>query len=192
MGYTQDDYDKALEAKYGRICTQKVETLMRQSPPFTNPEGDPVTFTECGTQEFWFHKGNEVASSTEWQDLMCSDEVNDNINTVAIKKVNYCGDRTYFFCGGKDQLSQDNYDACIASNAEAKCISEREKKRASNYRGKYEGQAGPGECGKTVWMCDLKILRHRATTKTRLVEKPVYQKTLQIAHGSQNPTGATA
>ena len=154
VGYSQDDYDKALEAKYGRICTEKVEALRRQSPPFTNPEGKPIQFTECGTQEFWFHKGTEVASATEWNELMCSDEVEANINTVAVKKLNYCGGRTYYFCGGKDQLSQDNYDACIASNAEAKCIADRETARTGGHEGKYGPIEGPGACGEVKWMCD--------------------------------------
>ena len=153
VGYTQEDYDRALQAKYGRICTEKVEALRRQSPPFTNPEGKPIQFAECGTQEFWFHKGTEVASAAEWKGLMCSDEVETNINTVGIKKLNYCGDKTYYFCGGKDQLSQDNYDACIASNAENKCIADRESARLAGHTGKYGPIEGPGECGDVKWMC---------------------------------------
>ena len=85
VGYTQDDYDKALEEKYGRICTEKVEALRRQSPPFTNPEDQPIRFTECSTKEFWFHKGIEVESASKWQGLKCDDEVAANINTTGIK-----------------------------------------------------------------------------------------------------------
>ena len=153
VGYTLEDYNKALEAKYGRICTEKVEALRRQSPPFTNIGGRPVEFKECGTQQFWFHKGTEVASAAEWRALMCSDEVEANINTVAVKKLNYCGDRTYYFCGGKDQLSQNNYDSCVASNAEATCIADRETARTGGHKGKYGPMAGPGACGETRWIC---------------------------------------
>ena len=84
---------------------------------------------------------------------MCGDEVEANINTVAIKKLNYCGDRSYYFCGGKDQLSQDNYDACLASNAEAKCIADRETARTGGHKGKYGPVEGPGACGETKWIC---------------------------------------
>ena len=162
VGYTQEDYNKALEAKYGRICTEKVEGLRQQSPPFTNPDESPITFIECGTQQFWFHKGTEVASAAEWRGLMCSDEVNNNINEVKVTKLSYCGDKNHYFCGGKDQLSQNNWDTCVANNEEAKCLADREKARKDNYKGKYSGVAGPGKCGETVWMCDQKIITSEA------------------------------
>ncbi len=162
VGYTKEDYNKALEAKYGRICTEKVEGLRQQSPPFTNPEESPITFTECGSQEFWFHKGTEVASATEWRGLMCSDEVNKSINEVKVTKLPYCGDKNHYFCGGKDQLSQDNWDTCVANNAEARCLADRENARKNNHKGEYSGVAGPGKCGETVWMCSQKILTSEA------------------------------
>ena len=162
VGNKQEDYNNALEAKYGRICTEKVEGLRQQSPPFTNPEETPITFTECGTKGFWFHKGTEVASATEWRGLMCSNEVSKNINETKVTKLEYCGNKNYYFCGGKDQLSQDNWDTCIANNKEAKCLADRENARKDNYQGKYQGVAGPGQCGQTVWMCDKKILASEA------------------------------
>ena len=154
VGYTQEDYDRALESKYGRICTEKIEAIRRQSPPFTNSKNTPVKISECGTKEFWFHKGKEVASEEEWKSKMCTDKIESNINTVGAKKLDFCGDRTYYFCGGKDQLSKDNYDACLASNAEAKCIADREKARTSGHKGKYGPFAGPQTCGETRWMCN--------------------------------------
>ena len=159
----EDDYKEALKDKYGRICSEKVESLKRQSPPFTNKDGNPVTFKECGTQEFWFHKGTQVTSSIEWEGLMCTDEVNKNINEVKVTKLDHCGNKNHYFCGGKDQLSQDNWDTCVANNAEAKCLADREKARKNNYKGEYTGVAGPGRCGETVWMCNQKILTSNAT-----------------------------
>ena len=155
VGFSQEDYDKALEAKYGRICTEKVEALRRQSPPFTNPEGSPVKIAECGTKSFWFHKGTEVASVTEWRNLMLEDEINTHINkrTIGIKKLQYGENRNYYFCGGKDQQTQENYDACLANNAESKCIADREKARSEGHKGKYGPLEGPGACGETKWMC---------------------------------------
>ena len=85
---------------------------------------------------------------------MCTDKIESNIHTVGAKKLDFCGDRTYYFCGGKDQLSKDNYDACLASNAEAKCIADREKARTSGHKGKYGPFAGPQTCGETRWMCN--------------------------------------
>lgn len=154
VGYTQEDYDKALIAKYGRICTEKVEALRRQSPPFTNPEGRPIQFKECGAQKFWFHKGTEVASAMEWQSLKCSDQVEANIKTVGIKKFSHCGDRTYYLCDGKDQATQIKYDICIMNNAENKCLADREAARTSGHKGKYGPLQGPGACGETRWFCD--------------------------------------
>ena len=157
-----DDYKEALKDKYGRICSEKVDSLRTQSPPFTNPAERPITFTECGTQQFWFHKGTEVGSAAEWRGLMCSDEVNKNIDEVKVTKLSYCGDKNHYFCGGKDQLSQDNWDACVANNAEAKCLADRERARQDNHKGKYSGVPGPGKCGETVWMCEQKILTSEA------------------------------
>jgi len=162
VGYTQDDYNKALEAKYGRICTEKVEGLRRQSPPFTNSEERPITFKECGKQEFWFHEGTEVASANKWRELMCTDEINKNINETKKTKLSFCGDKTYYFCEGKDQLSIDKWDTCVANNAEAKCLADKENARQRNHKGKYPGVAGPGKCGETVWMCNRKIITSEA------------------------------
>ena len=93
---------------------------------------------------------------------MCTDEVNKNINEVKATKLPYCGDKKYFFCGGKNQHSQAKWDTCVASNAEAKCMADRESSRKSNYRGVYSGVPGPGRCGETVWMCDQRILTSEA------------------------------
>lgn len=162
VGTTKEDYDKALEAKYGKICRENVQKLRDKTPPFTNPQEAPVTFTECGPQEFWFHKGTQTADETEWRGLMCTDEVNKNINEVLVTTLPYCGDKNHYFCDSKDQLSQDKWDNCVANNAEAKCLADREKARLNNYKGKYSGVAGPGRCGESVWMCDQKILSSEA------------------------------
>ena len=168
----EDDYKEALKDKYGRVCSEKVEGLKRQSPPFTNTDGNPVTFKECGTQEFWFHKGTQVASSTEWEGLMCRDEVNKSINEVKVTKLPYCGDKNHYFCDGKDQLTQDKWDICLANNKEAKCLADRESARKDNHKGKYSGVAGPGKCGETVWMCDKKILSSEADYENTSCGKP--------------------
>ena len=187
VGYTEEDYKTALEAKYGRICTEKVERLRRQSPPFTNPDETPITFTECGTQTFWFYQGKEVASADEWRGKMCAAEVARNIDSVGVKQfTDYCGERKYYFCGGKDQLSQDNYDACLANNAEAKCLANREKARTSGYEGKYGPNEGPGRCGEVRWLCDGVVHESEETYKAECVPPPCIPVNIRLCELSGN------
>ncbi len=162
VGTTQKEYDQARDAKLEGDCRIEVQQTREQLPPFTNQQEKPLTFEVCKTQEFWFHKGTLTADETEWRGLMCTDEVNKNINEVKVTNLAYCGEKKYFFCGGKDQLSQDNYDFCLASNREAKCLADREKARQNNFKGIYKGVEGPGKCGTDVWMCNKKIFASAA------------------------------
>ena len=107
------------------------------------------------------------------------------------KKLNYCGDKTYYFCGGKDQLSQDNYDACIASNAENKCIADRESARLAGHTGKYGPIEGPGECGDVKWMCSGVMITEEAYKETTCGKAPscvTYQERQTTAAGAKNGT----
>ena len=45
-------------------------------------------------------------------------------------------------------------NVCISANEEAKCLSDREKARLDNFKGKYGPFKGPGACGEVVWMCE--------------------------------------
>ena len=81
VGYTEEDYDRALEAKYGRICTEWVAEKKAQIPPYTNdPIDEPQTKPECGEQEFWFAEGEN--QPTEEDMLKRLDEIKSD-NCVA-------------------------------------------------------------------------------------------------------------
>ncbi|QNI86424.1 prepilin-type N-terminal cleavage/methylation domain protein [Synechococcus sp. PROS-7-1] len=159
VGYTQEDYDKALEEKYGRICTEKLEDLRNQTPPFTNPSEQPITITECGPQEFWFHKGKEAATQDEWTGLMCEDEINNVISSGGLnnKALPYCGSEPVYICDGTKQPNAEKYQQCVEANEGAKCQSEINELIRTSPNGVVshpsKGRATP-PCGDTFWVCN--------------------------------------
>ena len=159
VGYTQDDYDKALEEKYGRICTEKVAKLRNQSPPFTNPTDNAYTITECGPQEFWFHKGKEAATEEEWRGLMCGDEINRIIKTGTpfSGKISYCGDSKIYICNGEQLTNQQTYQSCLNANEAQACQLEINQMVATKSNGVYTHSANgrtQTPCGDTFWICN--------------------------------------
>ncbi len=162
VGTTQEQYDEAVERELGKACSAEIQRLRLEK--FTNPSASPKLIGPCKTRKFWFHEGTELSDADAWRSKMCTAEVNKNIDTVGIKQFNdYCGDRKYYFCDGKDQRSQANYDACIANNAEAKCIADRETARTSGHKGKYGPNQGPGACGEVKWMCNKVMMDNENT-----------------------------
>ncbi|TCD57858.1 pilus assembly FimT family protein [Synechococcus sp. BS55D] len=159
VGYTQDDYDKALEEKYGRICTENVEKLRKQQPPYTNPQESPVTFTECGPQEFWFHKGTQVPTQEQWRGLMCDDEVNNVIASGGLndKILPYCGSKPIYICGGEKLLNADSYRQCVEANEGRQCQSEINElvRKSQNGLVTHESKGRVTQpCGDTFWVCN--------------------------------------
>ena len=73
VGFTHGDYIRALEAKYGKICTEWV--AKKKSQKYTNdPIDAPIKKTpECGDREFWFFEGDDKGSA-------------DGINQAILKK----------------------------------------------------------------------------------------------------------
>ena len=110
VGFTQEDYDRALEEKYGKLCTDWVN--QKELNKYTNdPLNTPVKKEECGEREFWFVDGTDYGSKA-------------------------------------------NLDARLIEKASEKCEADRERARASGFIGKWGPKEGPGECGKSVWMCE--------------------------------------
>ena len=68
--------------------------------------------------------------------------------------VESCGDTEYYFCTGEEFTTKAQFDTCVANNAEAKCLSDREAARKSGHTGQYGPIAGPGKCSEIVYMCD--------------------------------------
>ena len=71
VGYTKEDYDRALEAKYGKLCTEWV--AQKESEGYTNdPIDTPLTKEpECGSQEFWFFEGELIDGKSALEIVKC-------------------------------------------------------------------------------------------------------------------------
>ena len=64
VGFTKEDYDRALEAKYGKICSEWVAE--KEAENYTNdPLDQPLTKLECGAREFWFVEGEDQGSEAD-------------------------------------------------------------------------------------------------------------------------------
>ena len=156
VGTTKEEYDKALTSKYGRICAEKVEALRRQSPPFTNPNNEAVTFEECGEQEFWFFKGEEVRDKTALEDSQCKAEQtkHEKSETTGEITIPECGNRTFYYCRGVNKQTANLMKQCIDEDQIAGCGNQITEKVASNFNGKFVAQMnGPGICSTVTWMC---------------------------------------
>ena len=53
VGFTESDYDRALEAKYGKACTEWVERN-KQANYTNDPQNQPAKLKECGSQNSGF------------------------------------------------------------------------------------------------------------------------------------------
>ena len=65
VGFSKEDYDRALEEKYGKACTEWIS--QQENNSYTNnPIDAPQTKTpECGQQKFWFVDGVDYGSKAE-------------------------------------------------------------------------------------------------------------------------------
>ena len=78
-GFTKEEYDKALEAKYGRLCTAWV--TKKETDKYTNdPLEQPQKKTECGdSREFWFYKGVNYNSLNDLKKAKCGISLNNKV-----------------------------------------------------------------------------------------------------------------
>ena len=70
VGTTQEDYDRALDEKYGQLCKQWAEN-QRQTD---NPLSTPVTSEYCGGTKFWFCSGTAYSSMDEMNECIMKKE----------------------------------------------------------------------------------------------------------------------
>ena len=116
VGFTRDDYDRALEKKYGKACTEWVEG--KKLANYTNtPQDRPQNLNpECGSQEFWFYKGVDVGTKEEFNKRICSDNLEIEKQTPGQRTVQGCGDQIYYFCENTIKESERAYKECSCKN----------------------------------------------------------------------------
>ena len=151
VGFTREDYNRALEKKYGQACTEWVAS--KKNSNYTNsPQNSPQKLKECGEQEFWFYKGVDVASKEEFDKRICSDNLEIAKKTPGKRTVQGCGSQTYYFCDNKIKDSEKDYKECS-------CEVEKYDKAQEGKDGKFTTteQPPPNQCGE-FWICKKEIL----------------------------------
>lgn len=151
----EDGYKDALERKYGKICTEKLDEKLQQK--YT---GGPVSILECGSSKvMWFHKGIDVGSEEEMNKLKCMDAKNEylegskkgDIEKIVIPS---CGEQENFFCLGQEMATEDQYIKCENDNIEDKCKNEISSRLQNGPDGAFTPHPGkPGVCSITKWIC---------------------------------------
>ncbi|HBU37493.1 MAG TPA: hypothetical protein DEB70_06770 [Planctomycetaceae bacterium] len=150
VGFTREDYSRALEEKYGQACTEWVAN--KKKAKYTNsPQNLPQKLKECGEQEFWFYKGIDLGSKEEFDKRICSDNLEVAKKTSGKRTVQGCGNQTYYFCENTIKDSEREYKECS-------CKNEKFKKAQENKNGAFKTQeTGAEGCG-DFWICDKEIL----------------------------------
>ena len=168
VGFTKEDYDRALEEKYGKACTEWVAA--KEQAGFTNnttklaPERK---VPECGAQEFWFFKGEDQGTKEKFMETACNAWVEEksiesppytNDPTSKPVKTTVCGDRELWFVDGIDYKNKAAFDSRLLEKASEKCEADREKARQSGFEGKWGPKEGPGVCTEESYICEKRIV----------------------------------
>ena len=115
VGFTKEDYDRALNKKYGEACSEWVAS--KKLTNYTNnPTSQPAQLQECGTQEFWFYKGDDLGSKEEFDKKLCNDNLDKEKLTNGMRTVQGCGEKTYYFCENEIKTSERAYKECSCQN----------------------------------------------------------------------------
>ena len=150
VGFTREDYNRALEKKYGQACTEWVAN--KKNSNYTNqPANLPVKLKECGTQEFWFYKGIDIGSKEEFDKRICSDNLEIQKKVSGKRTVEGCGNEIYYFCDNQIKPSEKEFKECS-------CDIEKYNKVEAGQNGAFTTtETGAKGCG-DFWICDKNIL----------------------------------
>jgi|MDSZ01.1.fsa_nt_gb prepilin-type N-terminal cleavage/methylation domain-containing protein len=150
VGFERTDYERALEKKYGKACTDWV--AKKKLTNYTNnPQNIPATLKECVGQEFWFYKGVDVGSKAEFDRRICGENLEREKQTPGKRTVQGCGDQIYYFSEGKIHDSEREYK-------ESSCKVDKYNKAQEGIDGAFTtNETGAEGCG-AYWICEKKIL----------------------------------
>ena len=173
VGFAREDYDRALEAKYGKACTAWVAN--KKLANYTNnPQNKPEELKECGSQKFWFYKGIDVGTQEEFNKRICGDNLETEKLTSGKRAVQGCGSKIYYFCNNKIKESEKDYKECS-------CDVEKFKKAESGINGSFTTkEKGATGCG-SFWICNKEIITdpniynnkcNKPADKPKPIEKP--------------------
>ena len=166
VGFTREDYDRALETKYGKACTDWVAEQKAASYTNSLKTLSPLTKSpECGSQKFWFFEGEDQGTKDKFLETACSAWLtnkskqaytNDPINEA--KTTPECKDQKFWFLNGVDYKTQEQLNIKLLESASGKCELDRERDRAAGFTGQWGPKPGPGVCAEESYICDGKIV----------------------------------
>jgi len=171
-GFTEEDYQRALEDKYGAACAEwtAAKKLARYR---NNPPNEPQTLNpECGSQEFWFYDGIDVGSKEKFNERLCEENLEDEKNNAGERRVQGCGEQTYYFCENTIKDSEREFKECLSKD-------EKFKQAQKGVNGAYSTSvSGCDGCG-NFWICDGEILNTQEIYNDKCVQpksqsKPSY------------------
>ena len=150
-GFTEEDYQRALEDKYGAACTEWVAekklTRYKNTPSNQPQELNP----ECGSQKFWFYDGVDVGSKQKFDELSCEDNLEDEKKTTGQRTVQGCGDQTYYFCENEIKTSERTYKECS-------CKEDKYNQAQEGVNGAFSTtESGADGCGQ-FWIHEKEIV----------------------------------
>ena len=159
VGFESEDYDRALEAKYGKACTEWIAE--RKLTNYTNnPQNKAAELKECGTQKFWFYKGIDTGSQEEFNKLICNDNLENEKLTSGKRTVQGCGSKNYYFCDNKIKESEKDYKECS-------CDVDKYNKAQEGKNGSFSTtESGATGCG-DFWICNKEILNDRESYESK-------------------------
>jgi len=162
VGFTPEDYARALEKKYGQACKQWVDS--KKLANYTNnPSDQPAKLKECGSQEFWFYEGIDQGSKEEFDKKICDENLETEKATDGARTVQGCGSQTYYFLNGQILETEKDYK-------EQSCALDKYNKGQEGKDGSYTTtETGASGCG-SFWICGGEIIEDQ--TEADLKCKP--------------------
>ena len=173
VGFEYTDYTKARDAKYGTACKEWEEDKKIRNYT-NNPINQPKTLIpECGTDEYWFYKGVNLGSKKNFDDALCSDNLEIEKLTPGKRKVQGCPDQVYYFSEKKIHDTEREYKESV-------CKVDKYNKAQDGRNGAFStSETGAEGCG-DYWICDGEIISNAVTyddkcgVKEKPPEKPWY------------------
>ena len=185
VGFNREDYDRALETKYGKACTDWVNS--KKLANYTNnPQDQPQELKECGSQEFWFYEGVDVGSQEEFNKRICSDNLEIEKRTSGKRTVEGCGSEIYYFCENQIKDSERDYKEC---SCEVEKYNRAQKGKNGAFTTTEKGATGCGD----FWICNKEILSDQESYDNKCKPKatpkpPTSQECWEQTGGSPSRT----
>lgn len=143
------------EALKAALCTEWLEEIRTSKFTTPHPPVAPIyaptkdlTGNCPGNPDYWFYKGVDLETELDFKQRICSDNLEEEKKTSGARKVEGCGDTTYYFCNSKIWDTEMDYKDCS-------CIREKVDKAEEGNNGAFKTNppTGAPNCG-DYWVCE--------------------------------------